>query len=693
MSSPPDHSKNTYLLWLEHGGVPPVRGSMAKAEEAATWLRVQLLKAKRCLRSPTATWAHWERFALCQKRFESLMGLVQCQALISRRLTPEKSQAWILHWERRQERVTGPMTQGLWRNHLLALAHRQGDETSLREVKAFFEFCGPATAETRFLKKQKIQQEQREKAYVTDRLARGGVHAQTAPSGLSRETLKNAKKAGASRGNVPYLFLPFTSESTHAMAASEQADFRHLLWLEDSHAPIPTLAIEKRRAARQRIAETEGFDHFADYMLRNQAIYPQPEKIVHALRQARKRLRSDNVRLRHLLKDYTNARFPDMEPATLHPADAALIAVEGNPVNQWFDTKKVFPWRETTLKIFGDLLPACGWALVTAPTLSGEGPWSAFHFYVERQSDGRKAHLVYSPFRPHQAGNSEYSAGEAYLVQSGWTPEGMEEGEACVWINQALDTQEAAFNLEELRVICHEIGHALHYLALPNAHHAEPCLLPSDVMEIPSHLLELYPKDPCVLARWASRKGPEAARRSRFWKNKLRLTADILMEHQEALRAAEADLRLCLTPERSLREICEALYKDDGLEFLEEDGSWRRLFLWDEANACQHYTQSMPPSIVRRLVTLTDRGTVNADHVVATYNSLLSEVLETGTTAAQTARNWKAWTGETFATTIHQSLLSHAQQTVRIGRKEMAHIRRKLTVQRKKNAKNRKGTA
>ena len=684
MPSLADRTKNRYLLWLEKGATPPVRGSMAKAKEAAAELAAEILRAKRCLVKPHATWAHWERFCLGVKRLNSLLGLVQCQASISRRLTPEKAQAWEMEWDRWKNRVIAPMTQGHWRNHLLVLAHHEGTDVALRDVRAFMEYNGPDTADVLLLQKQKLQQEKRDKDYVKDRLVRGGVHADALPGGVTREWAKKAKAAGAARGNVPYLFLPFTAESAAALVAAEQADFRRLLWLEDAHAPVPTLAVEKRRATRQALAEAENHAHFADHMLRDQAIYPQPEKLIHALRQARKRLRPEAMRLRKIMRDYTNARFPDMDPATEQPWDRQLVITEGNPLYQWCDTQLIFPWRETALKIFSELLPACGWTYSQPPVISGEGTWSAIHFQIERQSDGRKAHLFYSPFRPHQAGNSEYSAGEAFLFHTGWTPQNQVEDVACLWINQALDPDTQAYNQEELRVVCHEIGHALHYFSLPYASFTEAWIVPSDLMEIPSHLLELYPRDPAVLARWASRKGPPAARRARFWKNKLALAADVLFEHQNSLRSAEADLRLCLAPGESLRSICQDLYAGDGLPFLEEDGSWRRLFIWEESYACQDYTQCLPPGIVRRLVTLTDRGTVNADHIAATYNSLLTEVLETGITADQAARNWKQWTGETFATTIHQSLLGHAQQVARVGRKEVSKIRKKLVALRRK---------
>lgn len=689
MSPTTDSSKNRYLLWIDKGAVPPVRGSLAKAQEAAALLAQRVLRAKRCLDKESASWGHWERFCVSLKHLESVVALVQCQGIISRRLTPTKAQAFEMHWDRWKTRVLGPMTQGAWRNHLLTLAHHDGSATALRDVRAFFEFNDSTPATDRLLDLQKLKQEKREKDYVDNRLVEGGVQAFSPPPGLSRETTRKAKAAGQARGNAPYLFRPFTTESAEAMVGSESAELRRLLWLEDAHAPVPTPAVEQRRALRQRVAEEAGYHHFADYILRNQAIYPRPEKLIHALRQARKRMRSDGGRLRKAMIDYTNARFPNMDPATNQPWDQPLVSVEGNLLNQWMDAKAIFPWRETALKIFAELINECGWSYSQAPTISGEGLWSVIHFQLERDSDGRRAHFFYSPFRPHQAGNSEYSAGEAYLFHTSWTPEGQEDAVPCVWINQALDLDILGYTLEDLRVVCHEIGHAMHYITWPSAHYTESWMVPSDLMEIPSHLLELYPKDPSVLARWASRKGPARARRSRFWHNKLRLPADILLEHQDALRTAEADLRLCLAPDESLRSIAQDLYAGDGLPFLEEDGSWRRLFLWDEANACHHYTQSLPPSIVRRLVTLTDRGTVNAAHVVATYNSLLENVLETGTTAAQAARNWKAWTGETFATTIHQSLLGHAQQTARIGRKETVAIRKKLLTIRRQAAKRR----
>ncbi len=676
---------NRYLLWLHQGAKPPVRGSMGKAREAVTVLANEVLKAKRCLRQAHPTWAHWHRFQLAKKNLESLLGLVQCQASISRRLTPTKAKEWVDHWEQWAERLYRPMTEGVWRNRLLALAHHEGTEVAGRDVGHFLDNNSSHPVFDRLARLQLKKQEKREKDYVEDRRVRGGVQAWGTPEGVHRCYLKKARQAGAEKGTSPYLFRPFTSESWAVRTTTENSELRRLLWLEDIHAPVPTAAVESRRALRHAMAQSEDWNNYAEYTLA-EAIYPHPSKLVHALRQARKRLRSDATRLRQAMLNNVNARQEGVDPLTKQPWDWEKVDAEAFSWGTQTPFETIFPWRETALKIFGELLPLCGWTYAQAPEISGEGLWSVIHFQIEQQEDGHKAHLFYSPFRPHQKGNSEYSAGEAYLFNSGWHPKGQQGTVPCVWINQALDEEERCYDIEQLRVLCHEIGHALHYISLPEEHAAESWSVPSDIMEVPSHLLELYPRDPAVLARWASKKGPAAAQRSRYWNNKLRQSPSVLLDHQNYLRSAEADLRLSMNPDEPFQAICRDVLESDGLPFLKEDGSWRRLYLWDDHLVCNDYTQCLPPSIARRLVTLTDRGTVDAATVVATYNQLISEVLSTGTTAKRAARNWKQWTGETFATSIHMALLGHAQQTARIGRRGTVELRRKTLALKRKRA-------
>lgn len=89
-------------------------------------------------------------------------------------------------------------------------------------------------------------------------------------------------------------------------------------------------------------------------------------------------------------------------------------------------------------------------------------------------------------------------------------------------VAQNLDlNNECVTDLEQLRYLSHEIGHVLHFLALPGEEFDEYSLLAPSIGELPSVLLEHIIQDPNLLAKWSDPKGPSGAKKPQYWIRRL----------------------------------------------------------------------------------------------------------------------------------------------------------------------------
>ena len=667
--TPESSRSNRYLRWLEGSAPPQVRGSLGKAEEAAQILVRRLRNACRAMSRPGAGWSQAQALMGVRQQIDALLYLVENQAEVSRRMGFAAAVEWVQDWQKRMGRMDEAMGEGRVGKVIRRLKARSDCPIRRHAFDMLLsgsEKNGSAIAR---LRRDAFVQQQREERSARDREAKGGVWLIKRPTGLHRDYVREARQAAAKRGGTGYLLVPNTDSMTAALKSCDP-EIRRLAWAEDFHAPVPMAAVERTRRRRHDMARMLGHASFASYTLHEYCVIRDPQTILRGLQQARQILRRD-------VQSYSRAaeakarREGDEVGDIQAPWNLNFVIDQAEP-DLYLDTSDIFPWKETAIKVFTELCKATGWRFAQSVRISGEGIWTAMRFQLIR-SDGAEAYLIYAPFRPHQKGES-YSAGHAVHVVNHWRPDGSPAGAPVVWINQTLDISQGSFSLENLRILCHEIGHALHFLALPGiACDTDIC---EDVVEIPSCLLELYMRDPVVLARWAAPKGPAAARRSRFWKNKLRWPVETAVDHLESLRGACVDLLAHIEQDRSFQEICQSVLSEDGHVIFEEDSSWRRNFVWEQYLAGIDFTQIVSRSVVRRLVTVPDHGCVNADLIAAAYRNLIQHVLAPGYSREITERRWKAWAGESFRTTVRESLMAYARQSSRLARRGATRLRR-----------------
>lgn len=663
----PETSSNRYLAWLEQGAAPPVRASLPKAEEAAHHFFAQMRLGCRQLAQASDPWEALNSYLLARQRFYAVLSLVENQAGVSKRMKPDQVEPWRMRWDGRADRLA----DGLYTQSGKLLQKMKRQTTDFRRKQEITELLEQITGGSGLdgaIRKQVNHQRNRERRYVKQRLALGGPSCDGEVNGLHRDYLRAAKKEAQSRGKTGYLFPMGSEQANCGITEADHPELRRLLWWESAYAPVPSAAVERMRHLRHLQAVNEGFENYAKRQLHG-AVFNEPKRIERALRQGQEALAKEAQAFRTETLRHLNSKGI-YEPIQDVPWDWSF-ALSQSSTTPYKDLSKVFPWRETALKVFTELFHKTGWSAVRPARVSGHGIWSTIDFHVERE-DGRQAHVVYAPFRPNENEHS-YSAGQACAVLNSWDGQDTSSTAQVIWIDQSLDKTSQAFTQEDLRVLCHEIGHALHFMALPGNSPEETTFLPVDIFEIPSHLFELYARDPAALARWASKKGPAACRRARHWTHALKWDGVTAVDHYGELRYAQVDLQLHCQMERSFRDIAKAAWG----QLHEEDGSWRRSFLWDTHLACLDYTQTVPKSLVRRLVTVPDHGRVNSQVILDTFVSLIDNVLANGTTADGVRQAWRRWTGESFSTSFKTAVIAHARQSARITRRATQQLRKK----------------
>lgn len=669
-------SSNRYLAWLENGASPPVRGSLPKAEEAAVYFFARMRQGCRRLAKGDEPRVALNDYLLARQRFYAVLSLVENQAGVSKRMKPDQVEPWRMRWDSRADRLADQLYAQSGK--LLKKMKRQAsDFRRKKEITELLEQLTGDSSVDRAIRKQVNQQKNRDRRYVRQRVALGGPTCDGPVNGLHRDYLRAAKAEASRRGQKGYLFPLGSEQADCGMTEADHPELRRLLWWESTYAPVPSAAVERMRQLRHQQAVAEGFENYAKHQLHG-AVFAEPQRIQRALLQGQKALAKEEQAFRFETLRYLNSKGTH-EPVRDVPWDWAF-ALSQTTRSPYRDLSQVFPWRETALKVFTELFQKTGWNPVRSPRVSGQGIWSTIDFHVERE-DGRQAHVIYAPFRPNENEHS-YSAGQACAVLNSWDGQDTSSTPQVVWIDQSLDKKSLSFSQEDLRVLCHEIGHALHYMSLPGHSPEETSFLPADIFEIPSHLFELYVRDPAVLARWASKKGPAACRRTRHWSQSLKWECDIAVEHSDELRTAMVDLQFHCQMDRSFLDIAKAAWG----QLYEEDGSWRRSFIWETYLACMDYTQTVPKSLVRRLVTVPDHGRVNSQVVLDTFVSLLDNVLAEGTTAESVRQSWRRWTGESFSTSFKTAVIAHARQSARITRRATQQLRKKTLKLTKKKA-------
>lgn len=637
-------STNVFLDWLAGAGDPPFPVQRGPLDEAIGRLHRRLNRqARRFLKQPPNLQAYLALMTT-DRHLRSLKYWVEMagpyhgrrteQALI--RTALDMDDHYLRFWRRHAE------GRSPFYGHLLKLRRklaRAKDDRWNTWIDAGL--VGPASTATVALEKdieRLTLQIQRREARYGSRLARqGGLLFKQWPGLADNPAVQDeARRAAMRRQERGFLVYANEEPGLHLMECSPRAAVRQQVWeRQQNQVQVRVQDIEKMRRLRQQVAEQHGQADHASLQMSGTALLV-PRRAERLLERSLDILRGPLARAIRR----GEARY-GLEPGQAHNTRFAVVAgTHGKgPANL---SDQAFPWRATAVKAICELMGLGGWQCLSAPKSLGRDQRRMLQFNFRHQ-DGRRAQVWYAPYTPSMSPNSQVAA-QACMVRHVLHDE---EGVVRVCtLDHHLPADRDHFLMDDLQTLCHEMGHILHFLALPGNNPYEPEQLTDDFVELPSILLERYYRDPETLMRWLSNKAPDALRQRRYWVRQLALHPMLAHQHQRKLWRAYLDLRLNRNDAGTFEETIEACQPRLPAPLHPKERTHLNYFDWSGLSA-MNISHLAGEALAHQLVPLNARGQVTSTQVGDAFVSLL-QVLARGITAHKVSRAWRQWRGRTM---------------------------------------------
>ena len=313
---------------------------------------------------------------------------------------------------------------------------------------------------------------------------------------------------------------------------------------------------------------------------------------------------------------------------------------------------QAFPWRSTAVKVICELMNLGGWQCLNAPKAFGRDQRRMLQFNF-RHADGRRAQVWYAPYNPAMSPNSQVAA-QACMVRHVLDKEG-DTARVCT-LDHRLPADRDHFLMDDLGTLCHEVGHILHFLALPGREYYEDGQLSDDFVEVPSILLERYYRDPDTLMRWLSNKAPASLRRRGYWTRLLRTYPVEAQQPQRKLWRAYLDLRLHRKDAGTFEEVVKACQRHLPVPIHPKQRDHLNYFDWSGLSA-MGISHLAGEALAHQLAPLDPRGQVLSSQVGETFVELLN-VLARGINAKKVSRCWRQWRGRTMISELDEGFES-----------------------------------
>jgi hypothetical protein len=649
---------NACLAWLLDGAEPPYPLRAAVLEEAVLWLEGHRQRAARQFvsRAPSLdlflevmrvdrdllTLKAWSDM---NEAYHSVTAQRAFSAVFAR--SDEVTERF---WKakRRKDSLFRAQTRKLRRK-----VRRTGEtrwdsqfehvftEPNSAEVQVLFRDMAKLTAKV-------VRQEMRHGRKIEQE---GGTLFRHWPAKADPSLEEEALLAARRREQRGFLVYPMEDPGTHLLRRSTDAVVRQHIWEErQAQVCVRENDIEKMRALRQRLAEiNEASDHATDQLYGCTLLTaPRAERL---MRRSLEQLLLPTTRA--IRRGEAKHRLPEGQPA-----DAFFAMIEGSACTRVPEVSPLaFPWRSTATKILIELMKLGGWNCLNAPKALGRGVTRMLCFTFQRE-DGQRAQVWYRPFNPMPSPNSQVAA-QACSVRETLRDEPFTR--VCT-IDQRLPEDRPNFTLMDVQYLCHEIGHVLHFLAMPGNEIYEMGRLTNDFVELPAIFLESYYRQPETLMRWMSSQAPKSLRKRSYWTFRLKRYAKHSLQHQRAMFRAYLDFRLHRKSSLPLNEEIAQAYEllpmtltdalRDHLNFFDfgEDSAWGICHLAGEAMA-------------HRLMPLQAHGQVSSEALGQCFQQLL-DVLARGVSGSKLKRLWRQWRNETMITSMDAGFRSMTRHYV-----------------------------
>jgi len=659
-------SANPWLAWLYDGASAPYGVSVEMTVAAVGTLDRQARKALRTFLSQTPVLATYRAFQVAMDDYLAMLTWADTVMVYGPKRDQRPMGALIHKAQTRMQRLWNRVTRpgSPYHRHLAKLEgklRRAGEVHWATMVAGERAVDSTAASEQRDKRIHQLTRTlvRRQQRYSRQLREEGGLHLTTWPAPPHEALQAQAQHAAEQRGLTGYLILPNSWPNRFLLYYAYDEATRHAVWQMGQQVVIKPSEIEAMRALRQEEAEAYELPDYATYAF-SSTLFSTPSRAERWLGGALDRLRQPI----HQALDAGSSRVGMTEEQARLPWNFrhTLTAAQGR--TELSLPPNAFPWRATALKIIPELMALGGWTCLSAPALMGRGLTRLLRFRL-RHHDGRRAQLWYSPFNPSPKAGDQNGAMCTAVRQS---LADQPEIERVVFVEQYMTAEADQMGMDVLDIsyLCHELGHALHYLAMPGHHVGETQAVTMDFIETPAILLENYYAQPETLIRWLGRSAPPALRHSAYWARRLNHLTSLTVGFHQQIYRPYVDLRLHRKHTGPLGQVMAEADSRGGFVRHPEQRAELNYFAFGEGEGAMGLSHISGAALAMRLLPLHEHGQVRSADVGARMTALLDQVLSHGADRRALHRSWRALTGEGFVDSMNAGMMAITRRHRRV---------------------------
>lgn len=632
--------KNQLLNWLDGTGDLPTEYNATAAKEAMVLALRQLRQAAQRVEQPSAG----EREAVAV--FHSLNRITGLQdwALF---MDPDDDRMIVLedNWSNRIHKANLQLAHGRFPVLLNALSQTHPDATWRGACEYFVKHLRALRQGNEAMDKLSQRHDRRLRREADARTVEG-VEFSAEEMAAFPEWLRDSIRQEARRSGRPSNWLAHGDANlTEAISYLDDERSREVAWV---HTQVETNSADEIKAllAGRRKQCVRG-SSFAEQALEQHAESSPGfvRRVLHGMLHKLAPIQREETAAYQALADRRFGGVDAEAPWNRHLLQVeAASSVDGKEMRD-----DLFPVGTTVRTVVPEVLAAVGWEAHAVR----DNPKGLIGFDCVRP-DGYPVRLW---VRPGLRDAERFTDNDGICITLGqpWdaSPEGMTTA-----INLYVPSTSAGLTPDKITNLVHELGHMVHLMTLPGKSMLEDMVFPSDLIELPSQLLERY-VTPERLAAWVRPNASPVYRTVQFWKKEgaPALAVNLLPQVIGDTIQASLDLDLHSKGAPSLNRTYNHLRGMAGLP----PGDPRAMekntaIMWQADYASRSYVYLWGKLIIERLLP----ENASASSVAKCYRELISEVTSQAVLPADVRRRWKAWRGET----LRQSVAQGAKLTV-----------------------------
>lgn len=453
--------------------------------------------------------------------------------------------------------------------------------------------------------------------------------------GLKRSEINVSWESARAKGLEGVLIERSGLVIKKALTECENRHVREAVWKMHQESTLKNdVASKKLFDARQIMAANHGFSSFAHHELSGR-MQSNPKSLVRSFEKNLTHAAHLFNQADDFLSEFAQNNF-NIEK--VEDWDKSYLTHEYSRQKYQDFPVEYFPWIPTLKKVVPELLAITGWFVISSDVI-GEKECLMMHWEIERK--GEKNHIWVAPFQSSKVKDLNID-GDADYVRVG--PNKTFHG--CIHLFE--NSKSKGIDLVKLEALAHEVGHLMHWLSIPPS--ASDKVTPRDLTEIPSVLLEHYPRDPSVLKRWSCVNRPLS-----FWKKQA--SRDDLSHMRTAFLhnlSAWLDLNVNTTPPESLEALVLTVSEKFGITAPHPSNkTWMGYAMWLGYGASD-YMYYLAYSVVHRLHPEIGANP-KAERIAKEFKKLEKAVLSRSHLTPQVVHNsWKNLTGETLLQSLNK---------------------------------------